>query len=267
MKRLILLFLFTLGVILPILAQPKEIDVYLIGGQSNATGQAYVRNIPASFKVDTTVRIYYSRFLNQGEGSEQWSPLCQASETKNKFGIELSLGTKLQSLYPKRQIALIKHALSGSNLYQQWNPGNRPKNIRGEEYIKFIKTVKDAITSLKQQGYHPIIRAMVWQQGEADARDIAGMEQSRQYSSNLKNFIEQIRKEFNSENMLFVYGTVIPIAASRFTGRELVRKAQFAVSNNSNSEFSVNNALLIPADDLQMLYNDYQIQHLKMMYI
>lgn len=82
MKRLILLFLFTLGIILPILAQPKEIDVYLIGGQSNATGQAYVRNIPASFKVDTTVRIYYSRFLNQGEGSEQWSPLCQASETK-----------------------------------------------------------------------------------------------------------------------------------------------------------------------------------------
>ena len=114
---------------------------------------------------------------------------------------------------------------------------------------------------MKQQGYRPIIKAMVWQQGEADARDIAGMEQSRQYSSNLKNFIEQIRKEFNSENMLFVY------AASRFTGRELVRKAQFAVSNNSNSEFSVNNALLIPADDLQMLYNDYQIQHLKMMYI
>lgn len=51
MKRLILLFLFTLGIILPILAQPKEIDVYLIGGQSNATGQAYVRNIPASLKL------------------------------------------------------------------------------------------------------------------------------------------------------------------------------------------------------------------------
>ncbi len=91
-------------------------------------------------------------------------------------------------------VDLIKHALSGSNLYQQWNPGNRQKNIRGEEQY---------------------------------ARDIAGMEQSRQYSSNLKNFIEQIRKD-------------------------------------SNSEFSVNNALLIPADDLQMLYNDYQIQHLKM---
>lgn len=106
--------MLTLGIILPILAQQKEIDVYLVGGQSNATGQAYVKNIPASFKIDTRVRIYYSRFLNKGEGSEQWNPLCQASETKNKFGIELSLGTKLQSLYPKPQIALIKHALSGS---------------------------------------------------------------------------------------------------------------------------------------------------------
>lgn len=33
--------MLTLGIILPILAQQKEIDVYLVGGQSNATGQAY----------------------------------------------------------------------------------------------------------------------------------------------------------------------------------------------------------------------------------
>ena len=45
--------MLTLGIILPILAQQKEIDVYLVGGQSNATGQAYVKNIPASFKIDT----------------------------------------------------------------------------------------------------------------------------------------------------------------------------------------------------------------------
>lgn len=57
--------MLTLGIILPILAQQKEIDVYLVGGQSNATGQAYVKNIPASFKIDTRVRIYYSRFLNK----------------------------------------------------------------------------------------------------------------------------------------------------------------------------------------------------------
>lgn len=65
---------------------------------------------------------------------------------------------------------MIKHALSGSNLYQQWNPGNRQKNIRGE-YINFIKTVKDAIISLKQQGYRLLLRLWFGNKGEADARD------------------------------------------------------------------------------------------------
>ena len=92
MKRFILFFLSVWGVALSLPAQ--EIDVFLIGGQSNATGQGYVRNIPAAFRVDTTVRFYYSRFLNKGEGGGQWMALCQASETKDKFGVELSLGTK-----------------------------------------------------------------------------------------------------------------------------------------------------------------------------
>lgn len=256
MRRFVLFFLSVWAVALSLSAQ--EVDVFLIGGQSNATGQGYVRNIPATFKVDTTVRFYYSRFLNQGEGGGQWTALCQASETKDKFGVELSLGTKLQSLYPERRIALIKHALSGSNLYKQWNPGNRPGNVRGEEYVKFVETVKNALVDLKKQGYRPIIRAMVWQQGEADARDIAGMDQSRRYGPNLKNFIEQVRKEFGCEDMLFVYGTVMPLAAPRFTGRELVKEAQAAIDEDSGSELSVKNALLIPADDLQMRCNDYK---------
>lgn len=256
MKRVILLFLYVWGVTLSLPAQ--EIDVFLIGGQSNATGQGYVRNIPASFKVDTTVGFYYSCFLNNGEGGGQWTALCQASESKDKFGVELSLGTKLQSLYPERRVVLIKHALSGSNLYEQWNPGNRPGDVRGEEYVKFVETVKNALAGLRKQGYCPVIRAMVWQQGEADARDIAGIDQSCRYGLNLKNFIKQIREELDCKDMLFVYGTVMPLAAPRFTGRELVKEAQVAIAENSGSELSVKNALLVPADDLQMRCNDYK---------
>ena len=255
MRRIIFLFLLVWGTTW--FASAEEIDVYLIGGQSNATGQGYVRNIPVSFKIDTTVQFYYSRFLNKGEGGEQWRALCQASETKDRFGVELSLGTKLQSLYPQRRIALIKHALSGSNLYKQWNPGNRTGDVRGEEYIRFVETVNNAIKDLEKRGFRPVIRAMVWQQGEADALDIAGMDQSRRYGPNLKNFIEQVRKEFACDSMLFVFGTVMPLAVPRFTGRELVREAQTAVSQNSGSELSVKNAILVQADDLQMRCNDY----------
>ena len=65
----------------------RIVDVFLIGGQSNATGQGYVRNIPRSFEVDTTVMFYYSRYLNGGKGGERWRLLCQASESDDKFGV------------------------------------------------------------------------------------------------------------------------------------------------------------------------------------
>lgn len=236
----------------------QEINVVLIGGQSNATGQGYIRNIPKSFEVNKNVLFYYSKYLNQGKGGEQWRPLCQASETEDKFGVELSLGTALQNYYPKQKWALVKHALSGSNLYQQWNPGNRDGEQQGEEYAKWLYTVKRALQELRERGYTPVIRAMVWQQGEADAREIAGMENSRRYGENLRNLIMQIRKELDAPEMLFVYGEVMPMAAERFPGRNLVREAQVQVSEGACSQLSVKNAFLVEGDDLQMRREDYR---------
>lgn len=235
----------------------KEIDVYLIGGQSNTTGQGYMRNLPRSYKIDTSVHFYYSKYLNRGEGAERWRELCQASETPDKFGPEIGFGTALKKHFPNREIALIKHGLSGSNLYEQWNPGNREGHKQGTEYAKWIKTVKTALAQLKEKGYKPIIRAMIWQQGEGDAREIAGMENSRLYGVNLKNLILHIRKELNTPEMLFIYGEVMPMKAERFTGRELVRNAQIEVSEASCSELSVRNAFLVEGDDLQMRRQDY----------
>ena len=255
MKTFKFLLLF-LCLPLQIFAQ-KEIDVYLIGGQSNATGQGYMRNIPTSYKIDTSVHFYYSRYLNSGQGADTWCGLCQASESKDKFGIEIGFGTALKKHFPQREIALIKHGLSGSNLYAQWNPGNRPNEKQGTEYAKFIATVKAGLTKLKEQGYTPIIRAMVWQQGEGDARDVAGMENSRRYGENLRNLILEVRKELSAPEMLFIYGKVMPMKAVRFPGRELVRQALENVAEGTCTELSVKNAFMIECDDLQMRRTDY----------
>lgn len=256
MKNFIL-SVFTL-LLLPFSASAdKVIDVYLIGGQSNATGQGYVRNIPASYKINTSVHFYYSKYLNRGKGSETWKELCQASESFDKFGIEIGLGTELKKLFPNREIALIKHGLSGSNLYEQWNPGNRPGEKQGSEFTKWITTVKQGLNKLKEKGYKPVVRAMVWQQGEGDARDIAGMENSRKYGENLRNLILEIRKELKVPEMLFIYGKVMPMKAIRFPGRELVRQALVNVSEAACSPISVKNAFIIECDDLQMRRSDY----------
>ena len=254
MKKLsLLLFLFMACCT----SQAQVVDVFLIGGQSNTTGQGRVSNLPQSFVIDKEVMLFYSKFTNKGENSMQWMPLCPASESLDRFGFELSLGGALHRYYPDKKIAIIKHALSGSNLYAQWNPGNMPGSEQGAEYKKFIEPVHEGLKALKAQGYQPVIRAMFWQQGEADARELAGDANNKAYGKNLNNFIHQVRKDVSAEGMLFVYGTVLPLAAERFPGRELVKEAQRRVAEASHSELSVKNAILVEADDLQMLHSDY----------
>lgn len=247
-----------LGFMCVISQAQRPIDVFLIGGQSNSSGQGRVDNIPASFRIDKEVKLFYSKYLNRGENSMQWVPLRPASESKDRFGAELSLGTALHLYYPDREIALIKHALSGSNLYKQWNPGNLQGEKQGDEYIKFIETVKAGIDSLKKNGYEPLVRAMFWQQGEADSRFDAGETNNKAYGKNLANFIRQVRKDLDCEDMLFIYGSVLPLCAERFSARELVKNSQRMVAEKAHSQISVKGAILVEADDLQMLHSDYR---------
>ena len=232
----------------------KPIDVYLIGGQSNATGQGYIKNIPTYFKLDQSVQFYYSRELGGGGVPLQWGLLCQASETPDRFGPELSMGTALKKAYPDREIAMIKHGLSGSNLYYHWNPGkDKSDSINfGPEYKKFINTVVAGLKDLERQGYKPQIKAMVWQQGEGDARDIAGMENSNNYGKNLNHFIKRVRQHLEAPEMLFIYGYVIPVPLERFTGREEVRLAQKQLSQNSGHPLAVKGAFVVETDDLPL---------------
>ncbi len=232
----------------------KIIDVILYGGQSNATGQGYIKNTPADFKTDTTVMFYYSRWL-KGEGApETWIPLSQASETTDKFGAELGMGTELHHLYPGKHFAIIKHALSGSNLYGQWNPGETAKDTTtfGEEFKKFVYTVESGLEKLREAGYQPQIRALAWQQGETDARDIAGKENALAYGENLRHFIKRVREQFNCPKMLFVYGYVIPVPLERFTGREEVRGAQRNIDQYSGNPLSTRGAVAVETDDLPL---------------
>jgi hypothetical protein len=234
-------------------AQPNEIDVYLIGGQSNATGQGYIANIPTDFTVDTSVLIFHSHLL-KGKEPYTWHPLYQASETPDKFGVELSLGSRLQARYPDRKIALIKHAYSGSNLYEDWAPGKSKRDTAhfGKQFRYFIRTVEDGLAQLKARGYSPTVKGMVWQQGEGDARDIAGLIHSENYGRNLKHFIKRVRQHFGGKRMPFIYGYVIPVPLDRFTGREEVRDGQTQVAEKAGGKLSVKNAFVIATDDLPL---------------
>ena len=237
----------------PAQAAGGAIDVYLIGGQSNATGQGYLANLPAGFAPDTRVLLYHSGrpHLDSGAAPDTWVPLRQASESPDRFGPELGLGNRLQELFPGRRIALIKHAHSGTNLYRQWAPGASAgdRSDWGPQFAVFVDTVEGGLAALRAQGDEPVLRGMVWQQGESDADRT---EHGDAYAANLAHFIARVREQFHAPALPFVYGYVMPAvpAPGTYPGRDAVRRAEHDLDENSGSPLAVKGARVVATADL-----------------
>jgi hypothetical protein len=240
-------------------AKPNPIDVYLIGGQSNATGQGYVRNLPPDFKIDPRVLLFNSGrpHLNSGAAPLTWVPLRQASESPDRFGPELGFGNEIQKLHPDRKIALIKHAHSGTNLYAQWNPGANSADTAhwGPQFTTFVETVDKGLQALRDQGYTPVIRGMIWHQGENDAY---GGVNSDNYGKNLAHFIARVREQFHAPDLEFVYAYILPSdkTASTYPGRATVQQAEHDVAEGSGSPLAVKGARVVATSDLGYRAND-----------
>jgi hypothetical protein len=237
----------------------NEVDVYLIAGQSNATGQGYTKNLPASFVIPTNVQLFHSADIVSGAAALTWIPLRHASEAPDaageRFGPELGFGNAIQALYPERRIAIIKHAKSATNLVQQWAPGaNADDNEHfGPEFATLVNTVDLGLQGLRDQGLTPILRGMLWQQGEADA-DLGGSA-SAQYGQNLAAFIGRVRQQWAAPSMLFVYGYVYP-ASNEGIGRDQVRQGEAKVDQSSGDALAVQGAFVIPTDGLSLRADD-----------
>jgi hypothetical protein len=229
----------------------RPIDVYLIGGQSNATGQGYMANLPTDVAPDTRVMLFNSgkRHLDSGADPNTWVPLRQASESPDRFGPELGFGNEIQKRKPDRKIALIKHAHSGTNLFSQWNPGKNAADQEhyGPQYKILVDTVELGLKGLHDQGYEPTIRGMLWQQGESDTQG--------DYGVNLAHFIARVREQFHAPDMLFVYGYVLP-PPNQGEQRDRVRKGERDVDQDSGSPIAVKGAFVVETDDLSQRAND-----------
>ena len=101
---------------------------------------------------------------------------------------------KLSELYPDRTFFIIKCAWGGSNLFRQWlSPKSFGKT--GEMYRDFVAFVNTSLEYLVSKNYDVEIEAMCWMQGESDS---FSEKTASDYENNLKNFIDDIRKEFDA---------------------------------------------------------------------
>lgn len=266
------------------------IDVYLLGGQSNAVGCSeivnnrtqqfnniwYAAEIERAFNEDGTVTSAYnniesfktfSRFVSGGMGFHATS-----------IGPEYGMAKYLNDSYEGEKKALIfKSAHGGTYLHNfpssrnwyprsLWKEGYQPNvnapsgstNCEGWLYQWFVENFRHVYNELVQNGYKPIIKGMAWMQGEADAGDSTA---KMFYFRNLKAFIEDIRKDIaeitGDEKMLempFVIGRIAKTFMKyNNPNTTSISEAQQALADQMDNVYAVN------TDDLIIVRQDGKI--------
>lgn len=216
----------------PAMAQ-DHVKLFLLGGQSNMVGTGtYTADLPLALQSPQSDVYFYTRnnpvltTLRPGSGQQ--------------FGPEVTFGRTIANGQPGDTFGLVKYAISGADLTNQWDP-----NVTGNVYEDFRTHVTAATTALTNAGHTYEFAGMLWTQGERDARVSPNT-----YEADLNEFIADIRSRYGTNlpflfNQLSVNQTDLPAS-----GLEKVRNAQQAVADADPSAYMIDTDSMTFHDDL-----------------
>lgn len=219
------------------LAQAKDFHVIYLGGQSNMDGYGFVKELPEDLAggVDG-VWIFHGNTQKDGvpvDGRGMWSPLKSghgrnfSSDGKtntysDRFGVELTLATRMKELFPDKNIAIIKYSRGGTSVDHEapaaktfgcWEPnfdGGEGEGKGINQYDHFLATVAHAKadTDIDDDGEPDklIPAGILWMQGESDAT--GAPEIAAEYAENLTRLMKLIRAAFDAPKMPIVVGRI-----------------------------------------------------------
>lgn len=255
-------------------ARATDFHVYYLGGQSNMDGYGYVKQLPDDLQpTSPDVLIFHGNTAADGtpaDGRGLWSRLRpghgvgfqsdgQTNRYSDRFGVELTLGRRLQEIYPERRIALVKYSRGGTSIAVEaarhfgcWDPDYNSGSGAGRginQYDHFLATVRraTAVRDIDGDGENDrlIPAGIVWMQGESDA---GSQEVASRYQANLKRLIDLIRAAWRTDDLRVVVGRISDSGRDDSDGKvwdhgETVRRAQQAFC-----ESDVNAALVTSTD-------------------
>lgn len=164
--------------------EPKNLDLYLLIGQSNmagrgAVGEAEKTPIPGIWvqNKDLTWR-------------PATDPLHYDKPTIVGAGLGRPFAQAVRKAHPDREIGLIPAAFGGSAL-DEWKPGTT-------HYTEAVRRTKSALKN-------GTLKGILWHQGEADS----GKEElARTYVERFSAFIRQLRADLDAPDVPVVVGEI-----------------------------------------------------------
>lgn len=204
--------------------EKKEIDVYILAGQSNMEGTGELSELPEEWLQPIPGVTFMG---NQNRRFETLRPgVTHTSYRKGHFGPELGFAKGLRLLSPSRPVWIIKYEFGGHGLHAGWDsgkwkgpdPGPGRSSFypgksagdphQGARYREWMELVSDGLRELRSAGLVPVIRGVAWVQGERDAsRSLS----ASTYGSNLKHLRERLIQDLKcAEDLPWVYAQVLP---------------------------------------------------------
>lgn len=249
---------------LVVLGNAAEVDVFLLGGQSNMQGIGKLVDLPADVPREPADTFFWN--------GKTFEPLVvgttRTSTRPGEFGPEIGLATGLPETGRGRY--LVKYAASGMPLHHGWNaaiwvgdpPGpNRRTFYPGEQtddpnqgtlYQEMLARFRAAITAIQEHADKPVIRGFFWMQGEADAKHERS---ATDYAVSLRRLRDRLAADLGAEALPLVYGQVLPHepAMARFTHRREIREAMAAADERSGRPEALPRARMVSTDGFGLL--------------
>lgn len=231
-------------------ASSPEAPIYVVMGQSNAYGVGKVSLLPTTPQTTTVLADFASAgwpFQYWYKNDTAWSSgsVIQTAQG-NYFGPDLMIASRLIS-GGLRNFYIFKYAIGGTFLatgHAPYSWGSRGTGGIYDSAVAKLNAAKDAICNT---GKYPVVKAMFWMQGEADATDVAA---ALAYRANLTRLVNQSREDFLGSTAPFVLGLVDNYVTGLWPYAAVVRAAQrLAVASTSQTAYVETNDLpLYPAD-------------------
>ncbi|MBR1891749.1 MAG: hypothetical protein IJ811_04585 [Clostridia bacterium] len=189
----------------------SKYPVYLIIGQSNASGNGRIEHLPEEY-IDIEyddVMIYCAGTANgtvNGQLMKVGTKVGQGSINTQRFGLEIGIA---QTFTQKGYAAgIIKCGFDGSSINLKntgmgtwWTVKEQIPEGTKDCYFRFLTAVNEGIAAFAQAGYKPEIKGVMWMQGESNPED-------ESYEADLDKLIAQIRSDLNAPELPFVAGTI-----------------------------------------------------------
>jgi chondroitin AC lyase len=204
-------------------AEAIHYNLYVLAGESNASGRAnYADNISDDDADDEV--IYYYDTDTTGDDSDLLDSdggFTTLGPTSNDvFGPEIGIGRTLVS-FEESNPCIVKFSRGGTNLDEDWDPDALSGELLYSELLEHINT---ATSVLVNAGHTYTIKGLFWLQGESDGTQ----DRSEDYVANLEYLISSLRADLELEQLPVIIAKIGNTTSDSY--QAIVQSAQISVA-------------------------------------